>query len=566
MRNDIQFKLAGVAIGLVLVAVLVYAFRPESAQPVVAGSPAAVKDSGSRAEGTFEEIRRVDAGLPQQAPQSQVVGALKGIVVDSGRARLPFDGVVHAARLGGSGVEVEDGQFSIPVADGAVSIGQLTEVDFLLVESGGVLVRPLSIKLGGDDQSTIELVVADAISVAFRVVDLRGNPVAGARLQVAAPVPMQIDVPMRTDKEGAAVASLRPTEPKFRVRVLKDGYVGQTFEFDSVDSEDPIEVSLQRFIGSAVVVDMRYRMSIGGSVPGDFLPFASAADWRHIANALEDQAKLEPFEQVRWIVVGEDAEWISETTIEVGIRAFDEYVGTVEVPVRHIVDEDFEIQRGAEGLVLPEDAMPSVDITILPRSAFRSEPPEWLGMLFSPLADDVPEFVTHPGGHDPTSKVRRYSTKGRHLGDGVYRYWLPEGVYAPQSDLNEKSNRQATPLFLANQEIRIGAGNTSSTLRLAPDERYVTIELVDPAGFPVDVAAALTIALPENPTFWPARNVGAFRQWVRPGRYSIWGMELHSYETIEIGGFDWPTSVDSDGVLHPVIDYASLGFAASALR
>jgi len=447
---------------------------------------------------------------------------------------------------------ITEGFFSIP---GGWKLDSPKPESFEYRTLDGCPSRVLECFWSGD---LLTLTVGPPRELELHVHDLIGSPVAEAEIQVFASLPYRGNL-MKTNSEGVAVVSTYSNDPTISVRVTAAGYDRLAMSANTQVTAR-LDIPLRRLFGVGIV----HRPSpmiqdMGGVSPGDGVDYVEGPTlkaFEHAMRALAPPCKED--EQYIFVLVAEKR-WLEQPP-SLGLSYAPR--GRGQVFERALNVALHPLATGLPGIVrVPESAYPersqvhSVLVRLSPADSFLAEPPASLSLRFTRSNE----------AEEP------WDLRGVRMADTTYRFSLPPGEFEISSRLDEWDfYEQENARILPGVKVlsREDAGGPV-IVTLAPDERWVLIDLRDPAGREVSVGALLAPSDAQGRRFSPNSELFPYGRFIRPGHYDLWFMNFASLKPDKLlEGLSWPAATESGGrwILQAPVDRFPAAAFASMMR
>ena len=542
-----------VAAVVVILISLLFQFFPDHDEPEKDSTTGQLEDIAQLEQVEFDDVKRTDLqpeSVDVEVPLATtvLVKTYSGVAVP-GQLMIGLDeGEPLSFGLGAEGVEVLQSQLTLD------DLRAKSLFSYLVLPNGGGFVRgeKMEESVTEDGKATLTIFIPDPRRVGLNIMDHHRDPVADAKV-----VPFELAniwgakerSTIQSDADGYAAFDAFYGERTFRVEISAWGYGSQIVDIDAQTQE--LDVALDRIHALGMVRDRSkpFRARGGDSTSSQYFGGKRYEDWREIAEKLEAEQNLQPHEYVSWTIEAEYGQWNDPKDWWFQLIMSDGSSFTTTATMMAFLDPAFTIWRYPSSFEWQGPEVP-IKVSFGPASCFPAGYPD---MIPIPLAQapnlDVAATAGVPAGMFGKPQVGAF-----HQGGGHYLVWADPGEYKVDPLAKNSRGIGEEPNFVPGQIVTFEQGADEVEIQLAPDERYVGIRVLDPAGFPFDCRWLLSPqGLGESDTnisFLNYRDEVAYR-FVRPGSWALLGGNLGqvSKETPPLAdSLIWPTPLDKNGI------------------
>ncbi len=561
-------NLLGIALGLLLVLLLVFLNRSERA-------PERVRSGGTdRDPGLEQSENATDAGSPTISRQETSLATPAGQVLRLGRVEDPDGTIVANGTVSFAGpreegapafVVLDQGTFEIPQG---WSITSPRPTMFQLEANPGC---PSRIETVTPVPDGLVLKVGPRRPLRVFVRDLAGAPIAGASVQVFAPLPYRGKTAL-TDAAGLADLEIYSTDPRIGLRATAAGYERQSEAFDASTTEEAI-LELSRLFGAAIEIrDWPNLLSMAGIMPGDAVSYVrnpTEASFKAAMKATYPESET-GYLTIN-VLVSEKRRWLASPPIyqldlapRGGSGLFDRVLEMELLPLQGQLPVPFRLDESLYPDLAPVHPF---SIRLLPREAFLADPPEHIRVRF--MEEQNPKEI--------------WNLQGKRRGFSDYQFSLPAGRYFASSMADEFADEGSSlfkfeayevgsPQFARPSLVVVAAVEHAPVeMFLAADERYTLVDLRDEWNRESSIGARLAPA--DGPRiFAPNSETFPYGRFIRPGIYNLWFVDYSvtapPWHKMLLENLIWPSPTTSDGrwVLQIPVDRFPAAAFASTMR
>lgn len=546
-----RLRLLGIALGLLVVFLLLLANLPPEGETSVL-QPTRPPTSPPVPSG---KMSRESAPTGSTQPTGSDVQLLHG-VVRTRRGEAVEDGLVlhFGAHDREIGIEtpVRESAFSIPAA-WEVSNPSPAEFEFRTLDR-----CPAPILGAAWREETLVLEVGEPRRLEVVVQDLSGQAIAEAEIQVFAPLPYR-EERLRADSDGRITVRTYSEDPRVAFRVTASGYEQSALSVNTSTTDEHL-VQLSRLFGIGVVMKRSPALlDMGGVLPGDGVRSVVGALYRGIESRMRETHAALGEDELLFVSLVAETRWLDDPPVlQLSLaprRRGVEFVRALNVELQALRDGLPAVVRVPDSAYPETEAVHEAVVRIGPRQAFLAAPPPSLFL----------RFVRSGVQEDP------WDLRGTLVSDASYRFLLPEGDYELQAVVDDFDVYElAHPRLLPGTRLRVQSDSRNSAeVLLAPDERFVLIDCLDPVGRDSSIGALLAPADGKPRRFSPNSDEMPYGRFVRPGRWDLWFMNFDSLKPERLlEGLSWPAETTTDGrwILRIPKDHWSSTAFASRMR
>ena len=402
-----------------------------------------------------------------------------------------------------------------------------------------------------DDGSEIQFVFAERRGISVRVTDLKGDPIAGARVECDSRTgwPQWGSSQIVTNDHGVAEFAIYPQPGNLLLRAACPGYGTHSTTLDPGMSE--CSVSLRRILAVCVIHSDRVVLAESAVFHGigGYQYALRDSDFGPLVAEIESKTPIEDFERYSWEILCE-TQWLDSASISVTYSEwFGGQLGTAQYAFQHLIDPNFVIERVPAEILQQPERLYEVHFAFQDARQFLADPPERIQLRVR--SQNPAHRLNIP--FEPESDAG-FPVSPRRLSGLIYRAYLPEGSFTiadsgydwiPRRPHRDPRLREATSFLVSPSEAPFLV-----PVALHADEAFVRQRFVDAFGRPLDLEAVL---LPEDPEL-PEIMVGfmatagreSLERFVRPGNFTVW-----IYDSTKLGSVRYPDRIEWSGVVSP---------------